>query len=55
MYKKDKILIGIFIGKTYGISISIFLGLILDLFVGKAIGINAIVLGIAGFLRRNIY
>lgn len=49
------LLIGIFIGKTYGISISILLGLILDLFVGKAIGINAIVLGIAGFLRRNIY
>ncbi len=49
------LLVGIFIGKTYGISISIFLGLILDLFIGKVIGINAIVLGIAGFLRRNIY
>lgn len=49
------LLIGIFIGKVYGVSIGIFLGLLLDLFIGKAIGINAIVLGTAGFLRWNIY
>lgn len=43
------LIIGIFIGKAYGVSISIFLGLILDLFIGRAIGINAIVLAVAGF------
>lgn len=47
--------IGIFIGKIYGVSIGIVFGLILDLFIGKVLGINAIVLGIAGFMRRNIY
>lgn len=47
--------IGIFIGKVYGISIGIILGLILDMFIGKALGINAIVLGTAGLLRRNFY
>jgi hypothetical protein len=29
--------------------------LLLDLFIGKALGINAIVLGIAGLMRRSIY
>lgn len=47
--------IGIFIGRIYGVSIGISLGLLLDFFISKAIGINAIVLGIAGLLRRNIY
>lgn len=47
--------IGIFIGKIYGLSIGIVMGLLLDLFISKAIGINAIILGIAGLLRRNIY
>ena len=47
--------IGVFIGKIYGMSIGIVLGLLLDLFIGKAIGINAIVLGLAGVLRRNIH
>ena len=47
--------IGIFIGKAYGISVGIALGLILDLFIGKVMGINAIVLGGAGLLRRSIY
>lgn len=42
--------IGLFIGKTYGTTIGIFLGLLLDMFTGKALGINAIVLGTAGFL-----
>lgn len=49
------LLIGIFIGKVYGVSIGIFLGLVLDLFIGKAVGINAIVLAVAGFLRRNTF
>ena len=47
--------IGIFIGKIYGITLGIIFGLLLDLFIGKVVGINAIVLGIAGVLRRNIY
>lgn len=47
--------IGIFIDKAYGISVGIALGLCLDLFIGKVMGINAIVLGGAGLLRRSIY
>ena len=47
--------IGIFIGKIYGITLGIIFGLLLDFFIGKVVGINAIVLGIAGILRRNIY
>ncbi len=47
--------VGIFIGKIYGASIGIVLGLLLDLFIGKALGINAIVLGVAGLMRWNIY
>lgn len=42
--------IGIFIGKIHGATIGIVLGILLDFFVGKSIGINAIMLGIAGFL-----
>lgn len=42
--------IGIFIGKVYGISLGIIFGLLLDLFIGERLGINAIVLGIAGLL-----
>lgn len=42
--------IGIFIGKIYGASIGILMGLLLDFFIGKAIGINAIGLGLAGLL-----
>ena len=47
--------IGIFIGKIYGGTIGIAMGLMLDLFIGKALGINAIILGIAGMMRRNTY
>lgn len=47
--------IGIFIGKIYGASIGITFGLLLDLFIGKALGVNAIVLGVAGVMRRSIY
>jgi len=49
------LIIGIFIGKIYGVSVGIISGLLLDLFIGKVLGINAIVLGIAGFMRRNVY
>ncbi len=49
------LIIGIFLGKIYGTSIGIVCGLLLDLFIGKVLGINAIILGIAGFMRRNIY
>lgn len=49
------LIIGIFIGKIYGTSIGIFFGLLLDIFIGKTLGINAIVLGTAGLLRRFIY
>ena len=49
------LIIGIFIGKIYGSSLGIIFGLLLDLFVGKALGINAIVLGLAGLMRRTIY
>ena len=45
--------IGIFIGKIYGMAIGAVLGILLDFFIGKAIGINGIILGIAGLLRRN--
>ena len=47
--------IGIFIGKIYGVSIGVALGLLLDFFIGRALGINAICLGIVGFMRRYIY
>jgi len=49
------LIVGIFIGKIYGVSIGICFGLLLDLFIGKVLGINAIVLGIAGFMRRIVY
>ena len=49
------LIVGIFIGKIYGASIGIVFGLLLDLFIGKVLGINAIVLGAAGLMRRIIY
>lgn len=49
------LIIGIFIGKIYGASIGIIFGLLIDLFIGKALGINAIILGVAGLMRRTIY
>ena len=49
------LIVGVFIGKIYGASIGIAFGLLLDLFIGKALGINAIALGIAGLMRRAIY
>ena len=46
------LIIGVFIGKIYGATIGIVFGLLLDLFLGKVLAINAIVLGIAGLMRR---
>lgn len=41
--------IGLYLGRTVGFSMGIILGFLLDLFVAKRIGINAIMLSIAGF------
>ena len=49
------LIIGIFIGKLYGATMGIIFGLLLDIILGKALGINAVVLGIAGIMRRFIY
>lgn len=42
--------IGLYLGEKYGFSLGIILGLLLDLFIGKRIGLNAIMLGIAGLI-----
>lgn len=42
--------IGLFSGKSVGISLGIFLGFILDLLMGKSIGICTTMLGITGFI-----
>ena len=47
--------IGLFLGKIYGTTIGIISGFLIDLFIGKRIGINALTLGIAGYLRWSIY
>ena len=47
--------VGIFVDKIYGASLGIIFGLLLDLFIGKTLGINSIVLGISGSMRRIIY
>lgn len=47
--------LGLFLGKTYGVSFGIIFGLLLDFFVGKRIGINAITYGVIGLLRRTSY
>ncbi len=40
--------IGLFMGKIYGFTIGIVFGLLLDIFIGKVLGMNAIILGMAG-------
>lgn len=49
--------VGLFAGKRVGIPLGIGLGLVLDFFVSKKIGISAIMLGITGglggFLNKN--
>ena len=47
--------IGLFLGKVYGITAGVIFGLLLDLFIGKKLGINGMILGFAGFLRRKFY
>lgn len=42
--------IGLFAGKSIGITFGILFGLALDFFVGKSIGISALMLGIVGFI-----
>lgn len=42
--------LGLFLGKYYGFGIGVVVGLLLDFFIGKIIGLNAIALGIGGFL-----
>lgn len=52
------VFIGAFINKYYGFTIGVIGGLLVDLFVGKVIGLNAISFGIAGliggFLTKNV-
>ena len=45
---------GLFVGKIYGATTGIVLGLLLDFFIGKKLGLYAIQLGLAGLLRRNL-
>lgn len=45
---------GLFVGKIYGATTGIVLGLLLDFFIEKKLGIYAIQLGLAGLLRRNL-
>lgn len=42
--------IGLFTGRDFGSAFGILFGLSLDFFIGKSIGISAIMLGIIGFL-----
>lgn len=44
------LIIGLFSGKTRGITLGVLFGIMLDFFIGKSIGISAIMLGIIGFL-----
>lgn len=44
------LVIGLFSGKGIGTAFGVFLGISLDFFIGKSIGISAIMLGIIGFL-----
>jgi len=48
------LMVGLFVGKIYGATTGIVLGLLLDFFIGEKLGVYAIQLGIAGLLRRNI-
>ena len=41
---------GLYIGKPYSVAIGIVLGLLLDLFIGKKLGMYGIQLGVAAFL-----
>ena len=47
--------IGLFLGRIYGITFGLVFGFLLDLFIGKRLGINAVALAFAGFMRRSFY
>lgn len=51
------VFLGLFGGRYIGLTSGVIVGLLLDLFVGKSVGISAIMLGIvgifAGFLDKN--
>ena len=42
--------IGLFLGRRYGVLLGIIFGFLLDLFIGKRIGFNSIMLGISGLI-----
>ena len=42
--------IGLYLGRMYGLGLGIVFGFLLDFFVSKRIGLNAIMLGISGLL-----
>jgi len=42
--------IGLFLGRTYGFSFGVVFGILIDLFIGKRIGLNAIMLSMAGLI-----
>lgn len=44
------LIIGLFAGRTRGITFGILFGICIDIFLGKSIGISAIMLGFIGFL-----
>ena len=46
--------IGLFTGRGFGSAFGILFGLSLDFFIGKSIGISAIMLGIIGFLGGHL-
>ena len=48
------VFLSIYIGKYYGFSIGVITGLLIDIFVGQTIGLNAIALGTIGFLAGII-
>lgn len=45
--------IGLYMGKIYGLTVGALLGFLLDLIISKMIGTNCLIMGLAGFLRRN--
>lgn len=42
--------IGLFLGRIYGFGLGTAFGILLDLFIGKRIGLNAVMLGILGLI-----
>lgn len=42
--------IGLYLGRTQGFSLGVIFGFLIDLFIGKRVGLNAIMLGVAGLI-----